>query len=454
MKGLEASEITFSKYQETHRLRLDSDYYRKEFLENEKLLSSTYTIQAFCEETIPNIKNAGLKKSFLYLEISNVSLNNITYRTVEINPKEIPDRATYILQKNDVVVSTVRPNRNAVALIHNVDELLVGTSGFTVLRSKNISPYYLYAFCKTKHFITKLMRENTATMYPAVSDDDVLNVRLPLFSEKFRDKVSELVKKALECIKHTQRLYADAENVLLSALEAGNADRGTAINTRDNINVKPFSFASQTARLDAEYYLPKYEKFEKLITTYQYGYKPLDKVCRINDANFIPQNDTKYNYIELADVGKDGEITGATQEFGRNLPTRARRIVYKGDVIVSSIEGSLDSCALVTSQYDNAICSTGFYVISSDSINFETLLVLFKSELMQQLLKQNCSGTILTSINKDALYRLPIPLVSSKVQSEISSLVSSSFSLRSESEALLAEAKLMVEKAIEKRNGG
>ena len=69
------------------------------------------------------------------------------------------------------------------------------------------------------------------------------------------------------------------------------------------------------------------------------------------------------------------------------MPTRARRKVETNDIIVSSIEGSLQSCALIPEKYNNSLCSTGFYVINSDEINSETLLVLFKSEPLQNILR-------------------------------------------------------------------
>ena len=99
-----------------------------------------------------------------------------------------------------------------------------------------------------------------------------------------------------------------------------------------------------------------------------------------------------------------------------DLPTRARRKVKRGQAIVSSIEGSLQSCALITDEYDNALCSTGFYVVDSAKINPETLLVLFKSEPMQALMKQRCSGTILTAISKDEFLSMPLPLIADDVQ--------------------------------------
>ena len=65
-------------------------------------------------------------------------------------------------------------------------------------------------------------------------------------------------------------------------------------------------------------------------------------------------------------------------EQGQDLPSRARRKVATGDAIVSSIEGSLDSIALIDEEYDQALCSTGFYVVNSQAFNSETLLVAIK----------------------------------------------------------------------------
>jgi len=201
--------------------------------------------------------------------------------------------------------------------------------------------------------------------------------------------------------------------------------------------------------LDAEYYQQKYEDYEKLIKKYSDGYEIIQKACNLKDNNFIPENKKEYQYIELSNIGNSGNITGCTVASGSELPSRARRRVNTNDVIVSSIEGSLKSCALVTDEYNNALCSTGFFVINSNNINSETLLVLFKSEVMQNILKQNCSGTILTAINSKDFLQIPIPVISKKCQQQIAKLIKQSFSLRAEGERLLDDAKNMVEREIE-----
>ena len=103
----------------------------------------------------------------------------------------------------------------------------------------------------------------------------------------------------------------------------------------------------------------------------------------------------------------------------------------------------------MTEDYDNALCSTGFYVINSREINSETLLVLFKSEPMQNILKQGCSGTILTAINKQEFQNIPVPLIEKEVQKTIQSLIQQSFAFKAQSEQLLEDAKKLVEMAIE-----
>lgn len=167
------------------------------------------------------------------------------------------------------------------------------------------------------------------------------------------------------------------------------------------------------------------------------------------DTNFNPDAETEYQYIELANIGSNGEITGCMVEQGEDLPTRARRKVAASDVIVSSIEGSLESIALITEEYDNALCSTGFHVVQSDVLNSKVLLALLKSIVGQLQLKKGCSGTILTAINKEEFSKIAVPKIKEEKQSEIEQKVNESFNLRKHAKDLLEHAKRAVEIAIE-----
>ena len=274
---------------------------------------------------------------------------------------------------------------------------------------------------------------------------EVERVIVPIFNNEFQKFIEEIYKKSEKIILDSKIAYQSAQDLLLDYL--GLKDFNPPA---QKVNIKSFADSFGTSgRLDAEFYQEKYESYLKKIQAYPNGYELIRTACKLKDANYTPKDNQTYRYIELSNIGNSGEITGASLDLGCNLPSRARRKVSKNDVIVSSIEGSLASCAIVSEQYHQALCSTGFYVVSSEKINSETLLMLFKSEPIQQLLKQGCSGSILTAINKDEFLNIPLPLVDANIQTQIADLIRQSDRLRQESQALLEEAKRKVEQAIE-----
>ena len=316
---------------------------------------------------------------------------------------------------------------------------------------KYLLPEYLVTYLNTKYGVWDIKRRARQSINQTnVNPEEVKEIEIPILPMDFQKQIADNLQLANEkrIVAHNQ--YIEAEAYLLECL--GMTDFAA---TPDAYNVKTLkeSFL-ETGRFDAEYYLPRYEDYYRLVQSYSNGYELLGDACDIKDANYTPETGVRYKYIELANIGKSGEITGCDIQDGENLPTRARRLVHQGDVIVSSIEGSLESCALVTVDYDGALCSTGFYVLQSHKLNPETLLTLFKSLPMQRLMKKGCSGTILSAISKPELEKLPVPIIRQEAQDEIAQHIQRSFALRKEAMELLEKAKISVEQAIENGGGG
>ncbi len=206
----------------------------------------------------------------------------------------------------------------------------------------------------------------------------------------------------------------------------------------------------ESNRIDAEYYQPKFKEMVKHLKQYSKDIKEFCKIVKIKDKNFKPKENILYDYIELSNVKDYGFIAEFMTNNGQNLPSRARRKVETGDLLISSIEGSLSSCALITKEFNGFLCSTGFYVVKSDKINSETLLVLLKSDFFQDFIKRGCTGTILTAINNNELSKVPIPDISIQIQTKIKDLIIRSYNLRKESKELLHQAIQKVENLIEK----
>jgi len=126
-------------------------------------------------------ENYGTEK-FVYIDISSV--DNVSKKIVKSNQifvKDAPSRAKYILKENDIIISTVRPNLNAVALANRKHDGNVCSNGFCVIRLKcgSYAPYFFYYFT-SPYFVGKVSRMVQGAMYPAINDDDVKNFSIPL----------------------------------------------------------------------------------------------------------------------------------------------------------------------------------------------------------------------------------------------------------------------------------
>lgn len=308
-----------------------------------------------------------------------------------------------------------------------------------------VTPEYLTTFLNTKYGIIDIKRRARHSINQSnVNLEEVKRIEIPLLCNRLQDVVTLSFNKAFDSIQASEMVYDQAQTLLLA--ELGLKDWQPE---HELTFVKKFSATERAERIDADYFQPKYAEIVNAIKSYAGGWDILRNQARIKDTNFNPDAETEYKYIELANIGNSGEITNCMVEQGGNLPTRARRKVAAGDVIVSSIEGSLESIALITEEYDNALCSTGFHVVQSDMLNSKVLLVLLKSIVGQLQLKKGCSGTILTAVNKAEFSKIAVPEIKADKQSEIEQKVIESFKGRKRAKDLLEHAKRAVEIAIE-----
>lgn len=453
MDGLEAVEMKYSilMNEENFTGRIDAEYQKKEFLNGLKLLKrigASELIQnerckVFGGKRLPkeeDFSDTGIK----YARAEDIKGNFLDikgspYISVALHLK----LKKYVTNYNDVLLTIVGNSIGDVAINRYKQEVINMTENCAkICNVKDGNAAVIFAFFKSKYGQLQISREKVGTAQPKLSLERIRKFIMPKFGAELSEIVESVVEKAYEADELAKRLYVEADNMIIS--ELGFIDFTP---NRDSIAIKSIneSFGT-TGRIDAEFYQPKYEEYQEQLATKD----TVDSVCNRYDKNFVPDINKVYRYIELADVGTFGNIERAEKMVGADLPSRARRKVKAGQIIVSSIEGSLQSCALVTDEYDGALCSTGFYVLDSDIINSETLLVLFKSDVMQNLMRQRCSGTILTAISKDELKNIPFPKINEEVQMKIADKIHKSFAFRRQAQKFLNYAKEAVEIAIEK----
>lgn len=136
---------------------------------------------------------------FTYVDLSAVDQDaKVVSGARELACSEAPSRARQLVRAGDVLVSTVRPNLNGVALVPPELDGATASTGFCVLRPRagQLDARYLYHWVKSPRFVSDMVRKATGASYPAVSDRIVCESRLPLLPLPEQRRIAEILDKA------------------------------------------------------------------------------------------------------------------------------------------------------------------------------------------------------------------------------------------------------------------
>jgi len=120
---------------------------------------------------------------FQYIDLSAVDqASKAIVGAREVSCAEAPSRARQIVAPHDVLISTVRPNLNAVARVTAELDGATASTGFCVLRPRGslLNGDYLFQWVKSGSFVADMVKKATGASYPAVSDRIIHESLIPL----------------------------------------------------------------------------------------------------------------------------------------------------------------------------------------------------------------------------------------------------------------------------------
>jgi type I restriction enzyme M protein len=157
----------------------------------------------------------------------------------------------------------------------------------------------------------------------------------------------------------------------------------------------------------------------------EYPHVNLSEVCEINPDTANPVElypNSYFNYIDISCVeNESGKFLGPNKTASDEAPSRARRSMKQGDVLMSTVRPNLKAFALLTEIPERAIASTGFAVLRAKS---ERLLpgflinVLRDQKSVDQMIGMAGKGAY-PSINQTDVELVQIPLPPLEVQKGI-----------------------------------
>ncbi len=117
--------------------------------------------------------------------------------------EDAPSRAKRLVQHNDVLISTVRPNQKHYGIVKNPIENLVVSTGFCVVTCEDIDPHFIY-FLLTNDRMTEYLHsiaEGSTSTYPSLKPIDIGAVEFKLPPAGLMSEFAEFAHDAWEKIQ-------------------------------------------------------------------------------------------------------------------------------------------------------------------------------------------------------------------------------------------------------------
>ena len=155
-----------------------------------------------------------------YIDISSIDQKTkAVAECATVETAEAPSRARQLVATGDVLVSTVRPNLNAVAYVQSDLDGATASTGFCVLRPRTdeLDGRYLYHWVQAVPFVGHLVQLATGASYPAVSDKIVKSTAIPLPSIEEQRRIAAVLDAA-EWLRAKRRHALAKVNALAQAI--------------------------------------------------------------------------------------------------------------------------------------------------------------------------------------------------------------------------------------------
>ena len=374
-------------------------------------------ITSLIEKVIPQDKPT---EPFTYLDISSV--DNSIQKIVE--PKrylgaDAPSRARQLVKAYDVLFSTVRTYLQNIAMVPEIYDGQIASTGFSVLRaSKNVLPKYLFYYTLTDTFLNPLNDLQRGTSYPAVRDGDVRVQPFPL-----------------PPLPEQERIVAKIEELFTQL------DAGTAALKRVRVGLKRYKASVLKAAVEGRL-LPSGRSVAVPVPGELpdgWRWTTTGELCDC----IVPNRDKPKSFtgdipwITLPDFSESVEIRESKSGIGlsdQEAKKYKAKIIPRGSVVMSCI-GRFGITAvvirdIVVNQQLHA------FLVSEDVLDARYLAYAIRTQTTY--MEKIATATTISYLNKENCNSVPIPLPPLAEQRRIVAEVERRLSVAAQVESMLA----------------
>ena len=348
----------------------------------------------------------------------------------------------YALREDDILVSVVGTLGNSAIVSKDVLPATFSCKS-TVIRPKSLNPKYLTVYLNCKYGSRLLARKERGVIQTGLNLDDLKDLPVFLPSAEFQACIAAVFDESLNLVEFGKAKIAEAETTLLAALGLAGW-----------LPPEPLSYTARAAdaltaaRLDAQYFRPKYNEAVALLHA-KGNAAPLASLVKLNsrgrqpiyaDAGLpvINSKHVRTNQVNLGDDNRFGEVG------------KSPIVIQNNDVLLNGTGvGTIGRAAPYLFEH-HALPDNHVTVIRPDGIDPIYLSVFLNSTLgqlqIEQLIKGS-SGQI--ELYPDDIAKIIVWDAPTAVQTAVRTSLLAAKALEARSRALLSAAKRAVEIAIE-----
>ena len=285
------------------------------------------------------------------------------------------------------------------------------TNLFRIVVSKKTTPEFVFFLFGTKYFQNQVqLMAKPAVNQASFTKPDLLSIKIPLPPTKAeQEAIAEALSDTDAWIESLEQLIAKKRRIKEGSMQA---------------------------LLTGKQRLPGFVG--------EWEVKTLGDIVDTDPENLGSNTlpDYSFNYISLEDVNK-GTLCGSSEQNFVSAPSRARRILRKNDVLVSTVRPNLKSHLLFNLELPNWICSTGFCVVRCRKgiSNPKYIYAHIFAHTVNSQIDTLLTGSNYPAINSRDVRALKIPTPEYAEQTAIAAILSDMDSELDALEAKLSKAR-------------
>ncbi len=153
-----------------------------------------------------------------YLDIGSINDFKIMKHSLFLTSNR-PSRAQRIIQKDDILISTVRPYLQSFALVENTESNMVCSTGFTVLRLNDPTlTNFLFNVIKSTFFKNYVIRMMEGIAYSAITSEYVENYLIPIPTDNDELQIISKIFVNVDAQVQAQIKYKEKLEILKKSL--------------------------------------------------------------------------------------------------------------------------------------------------------------------------------------------------------------------------------------------